>query len=131
MTGWSLLAPGGGFGIAQACVPTQVPTTLNDFRQPGTQPHELLQPIAVSGSCTGCHSGFHAEQEPYEPWAASMMGQAGRDPVFYAALAIANQDAANSGEWCLRCHAPGAWLDGRSVPADGSALAVPPPHATW
>ncbi|MBL8862773.1 MAG: hypothetical protein JNK02_12305 [Planctomycetes bacterium] len=107
---------------AGAVVQTQVPTTLNDFRQPGTQPLELLQPIASSGSCTGCHSGYDEHTEPYERWAASMMGQAGRDPVFYAALAIANQDAAHAGEWCLRCHAPAAWLDGRSVPADGSAL---------
>lgn len=107
---------------AGAVVQTQVPTTLNDFLQPGTQPNTILQPIATSGSCTGCHSGFDPETEPYEHWAASMMGQAGRDPVFYAALAIANQDAANSGEWCLRCHAAGAWLDGRSTPSDGSAL---------
>jgi hypothetical protein len=101
---------------------TQIPTTLNDFVQPGTQPNTLLQPIASSPSCTGCHSGFDPEHAPYEHWAASMMGQAGRDPVFYAALAIANQDAAQGGEWCLRCHAPGAWLDGRSTPSDGSAL---------
>lgn len=105
-----------------AVVQTQIPTTLRDFEQPGTQPGQLLQPIATSGSCTGCHSGFDHNTEPYEHWAASMMGQAGRDPIFYAGLAIANQDAANSGEWCLRCHAPGAWLDGRSTPADGSAL---------
>lgn len=107
---------------AGAVVQTQLPTTLNDFRQPGTQPLELLQGIAVSGTCTGCHSGFDPQTEPYEHWAASMMGQSGRDPIFYAALAVANQDAAHSGEWCLRCHAPGAWLDGRSVPSDGSAL---------
>jgi hypothetical protein len=113
---------GVGALTAGALVPAQVPTTLNDFRQPGTQPLELQQPIATSGSCSGCHSGFNPHTEPYEPWAASMMGQAGRDPVFYAALAIANQDAAHAGEWCLRCHAASAWLDGRSVPADGSAL---------
>jgi ribosomal protein L18 len=119
---WAALLIAAGSLTAGAVVQTQVPTTLNDFRQPGTQPLELLQPIAASVSCTGCHSGYDPIHEPYEPWAASMMGQAGRDPVFYAALAIANQDAAHSGEWCLRCHAPGAWLDGRSVPADGSAL---------
>ncbi len=107
---------------AGAAVQTQLPTTLNDFVQPGTQPNTLIQSIVTSGSCTGCHSNFNDEHAPYEHWAASMMGQAGRDPVFYAALAIANQDAANSGEWCLRCHAPGAWLDGRSTPSDGSAL---------
>jgi hypothetical protein len=51
-----------------------------------------------------------------------MMAQSARDPIFHAALAIANQDASSSGELCLRCHAPGAWLAGRSTPADGSAL---------
>lgn len=107
---------------AGAVVQTQIPTTPNDYRQPGTQPLEIQQQIATSGSCTGCHSGFDPQTEPYEHWAASMMGQSGRDPIFYAALAIANQDAANSGELCLRCHAPGAWLDGRCTPADGSGL---------
>ena len=43
-----------------------------------------------------------------------MMGQAGRDPIFYATLAVANQDV-DFEEACLRCHAPGAWLDGRSL----------------
>ncbi len=118
----ALVALTTGALTAGPVVQTQLPTTLNDFVQPGTQPLTLQQPIVTSGSCTGCHSGFDEHTEPYERWAASMMGQAGRDPIFYAAMAIANQDAANSGEWCLRCHAPGAWLDGRSVPADGSAL---------
>src|SRR4029078_5279716 len=48
--------------------------------------------------------------------------QATRDPVFHAAFAIANQDANGAGELCLRCHAPGAWLAGRSTPPDGVAL---------
>jgi hypothetical protein len=51
-----------------------------------------------------------------------MMAQSARDPVFYAALTIANQDANGAGEYCLRCHAPGAWLAGRCLPADGSGL---------
>ena len=49
-------------------------------------------------------------------------GPGGRDPIFYATLAIANQDVDFGGEACLRCHAPGAWLDGRSTPTDGSSL---------
>jgi hypothetical protein len=32
--------------------------------------------------------------EPFRPWNASPMGQAARDPLFWAAVAIANQDAA-------------------------------------
>jgi hypothetical protein len=51
-----------------------------------------------------------------------MMSQAARDPVFRAALAIANQDVQGIGEFCLRCHSPRAWLENRSKPADGSAL---------
>jgi hypothetical protein len=50
------------------------------------------------------------------------MAQAARDPVFHAALAIAEQDASFSGDTCLRCHAPRAWMEGRSEPTDGAAL---------
>lgn len=108
------------------CVPLYaqgpLPTTLEDFHAPGTQPNVLLSPIYASINCTGCHSGYDPDQEPYERWSASMKAQAGRDPIFHAAFAIANQDANGAGEYCLRCHAPGAWLDGRSTPPDGSAL---------
>jgi hypothetical protein len=51
-----------------------------------------------------------------------MMGQAGRDPLFWSAFAVAGNDATDAGEFCLRCHAPRGWLAGRSDPADGSAL---------
>ena len=51
-----------------------------------------------------------------------MMGQAMRDPIFFAAMDIANQDVAFAGDLCLRCHTPGGWLAGRSEPTDGSAL---------
>jgi hypothetical protein len=51
-----------------------------------------------------------------------MMGQAGRDPLFWAAFAVANDDATDAGEFCLRCHAPAGWYAGRSDPADGDAL---------
>ena len=100
----------------------QVPATLDDFFVPGSQPLDLNIPIYESTNCAACHGFYDAEQAPYEQWASSMMGQAGRDPIFYATLAIANQDVDFGGEACLRCHAPGAWLDGRSTPTDGSAL---------
>ena len=49
-----------------------------------------------------------------------MMGQAGRDPLFWAALDVANADPPGIGDFCLRCHAPGAWFAGRSEPPTGS-----------
>jgi hypothetical protein len=97
-------------------------TTPKDFHQPGTQPNTLSEPVIPSDNCSGCHGYYDPNQEPYTRWSTSMMAQATRDPVFHAALAIANQDAKDSGELCLRCHAPGAWLDGRSTPTDGSGL---------
>ncbi len=97
-------------------------TTIQDFFLNGTQPNELLVEVFESDSCAACHGFYDPEQEPYEPWVASMMGQAGRDPIFWACLDVANQDVGDGGDLCLRCHAPGAWLDGRSTPTDGSAL---------
>jgi hypothetical protein len=55
-------------------------------------------------------------------WQGTMMANASRDPLFWACLAIAEQDAPGSGDLCLRCHIPKAWLDGRSDPTDGSAV---------
>lgn len=100
-----------------------VPTTENDFRLPGTQPLSLVDEIATPSACTNCHSDYgHDAVEPYNNWAGSMMAQSGRDPLMWAALAIANQDAEHSGETCLRCHVPRAWLSGRSTPEDGSEV---------
>ena len=100
----------------------QVPTTLNDFFLPGTQPGALEIPIQDSFDCSFCHGNYDELHEPFRPWNASPMGQAARDPLFWACLAIANQDAAFAGDFCLRCHTPGGWLAGNSTPTDGSAL---------
>jgi hypothetical protein len=51
-----------------------------------------------------------------------MMSQAARDPLFFACLAVSNQDAPDVGDLCIRCHAPDGWLQGRSLPTDGSLL---------
>jgi hypothetical protein len=115
-----------GFGLAAGAVTVlavaQVPTTINDFFLPGTQPNSLNVPMQDSLECALCHGGYDEEHEPYRPWNASPMGQAARDPLFYACLAIANQDAAFAGDLCIRCHTPGGWLEGRSTPTDGSLL---------
>jgi hypothetical protein len=99
-----------------------IPTTLRDFFAPGTQPNMLIDPVYSAFDCSGCHSDYNEAWEPYSRWSASMMAQAARDPVFYAGMAIANQDAAFAGEFCMRCHIPGGWLMGHSTPPDGSAI---------
>ena len=114
-----------GVGLVSATlapVAATVGTTALDFSGPGSQPLSLTDDIQVSGNCAGCHGNYDDAVEPYRNWASSMMAQSSRDPIFHAALAIANQDAGDAGELCLRCHTPGAWLDGRATPADGSAL---------
>ncbi|HUT30497.1 MAG TPA: multiheme c-type cytochrome [Sedimentisphaerales bacterium] len=97
------------------------PTTLRDFDQPGSQPFEagILNPPQA---CAVCHGNYDATVEPYRNWRGSMMAQASLDPLFKANMVIANQDAPDSGDLCLRCHLPRGWLQGRSVPTDGSRM---------
>jgi hypothetical protein len=100
---------------------TQLPSNASDFFAPGTQPNTNPQefaPVAYSLNCTFCHSGYSLDFAPYDAWVVSVKGQAARDPVWHAALTISNQDANLSGEACIRCHAPGAWLAGKSVTGD-------------
>lgn len=108
-------------GVATVAVAT-LPSTSLDFFFGGTQPLVIQDDIATAMECAQCHGGFDIKTEPFRPWAASMMGQSIRDPVFKAALTVANQDAAFAGDMCLRCHAPGAWVGGRSEPPDGSGF---------
>ena len=91
---------------------------------PGTQPHDIAQPIASPESCKPCH-GAYADYSPYDTWKGSMMSLAMLDPLFLALNAISNKDlegVVDVGDYCLRCHAPTPWLEGRSVPVDGSAM---------
>ncbi len=97
------------------------PTTLRDFKQPGSQPFEGGEFVDHTG-CTTCHGGYNSSVEPGYNWAGSMMAQAARDPLFYACLTVADQDAPSSGDLCLRCHTPFGWLSGRSTPTNGSQL---------
>jgi hypothetical protein len=99
-----------------------VASTLRDFDMPGSQPFDHGAEFASSASCATCHGGYDAAVEPYSNWQGSMMANASRDVLFQANMAIANQDAANSGDLCLRCHLPRGWLGGRSVPTDGSRM---------
>jgi plastocyanin len=98
----------------------RVATTLRDFEQPGTQPLDGGT-FFGSDACLTCHGGYKPDAEP-GAWKGTMMSQAGRDPLFYACLAVAEQDAPSSGDLCIRCHSPVGWLSGHSQPTDGSAL---------
>ena len=118
-TGFAAWAIAGGVGGG-----LPVPTTLNDFALPGTQTGglDVNHPMVGADTCASCHGFFSQEHDPFSTWSASMMGQAMRDPIFLAALTIANQDADFAGALCIRCHAPSAFLEGRHVPTDASAL---------
>ncbi|MGH9464704.1 MAG: hypothetical protein ACRD0X_03595 [Thermoanaerobaculia bacterium] len=102
----------------------------DDFTPYATQPGIEWPILDPSLECEGCHRGYSAGHiEPFDTWAGSMMANAARDPIFWAALDVANHDLPGVGEYCLRCHAPKAWLEGRASAAlpgvgdaDGCAL---------
>jgi hypothetical protein len=89
---------------------------------PGTQPGEVGN-LETSTNCDGCHGDRGAGVEIAHEWRGSMMAHAGRDPIFWATMAIAEQDFDGAGDLCLRCHATSGWLRGNSTPTDGSGLA--------
>jgi hypothetical protein len=103
-----------GLALAAEVVP-------NEVQQPGTQPLEIGN-LESPNKCDNCHGGYDAAVEPAHNWRGSMMAHAGRDPIFWATLAIAEQDFDGAGDLCLRCHSTSGWLAGRSTPTDGSAL---------
>jgi hypothetical protein len=97
-------------------------TTRVDFFSGGTLAGSLHEPMASPATCALCHNNTNA---PSNLWPATMMAQSARDPIFWAAFSIAQQDAAFIGDFCLRCHVPAAWADGRVAephPTDGSAI---------
>lgn len=98
---------------------TPLGTTIADFFLRGTQPNSLTSPIITHSSCINCHN--NADGLITKHWQGSVMAHAGRDPLFYACLDIANAVAPESGDLCIRCHMPKAWLEGRSTPSDASA----------
>ena len=114
--------------LSPITVTARVSTTARDFFLPGTQPNQMADELLSPPNCIHCHADYaqFSGQEPgtesWNAWSGSMMAQAGRDPLFYAALDVANADAANSGEFCLRCHLPRGWLEGRSSAPDGSEM---------
>lgn len=108
-----------------------VPTTDRDFESGGTQPIGIIRPngdlvslpaLNSAEDCRFCHGQYDVLAPPYDNWRGSMMSHASIDPLFKAALDVNDQVAPGSGDTCLRCHVPAAWLAGRSNPTDGSAV---------
>jgi hypothetical protein len=88
---------------------------------PGTQPGEIGN-LESPNKCDNCHGGYDQTAEHAFNWRGSMMGNAGRDPLFWATLAVAEQDFDGAGDLCIRCHSTGGWIAGRSTPTDSSGL---------
>lgn len=85
-----------------------------------TLPNELTNPMDESVQCQPCHTYGNtadAQDEPrYAPWygwQGGLMANAARDPIFWAGVAIADQDHPGETVDCVRCHAPRAFLEGR------------------
>ena len=109
--------------VATAALAALIPLTQEDFRLSGTQigdvPIGVLEP---SDNCRACHGDFDPADEPYSTWAGSLMGLAGRDPLFFAQMTNANQDVANVGTFCLRCHVPMSFVTGNAADPSGASL---------
>jgi len=96
--------------------------TALDYTPHGTQPG-LAWGLDPATSCEDCHRSRDAQNDafmPHSTWGGSMMANATRDPLFWAALDIANADAAaigkaGVGDYCLRCHTPAGWYKGHVV----------------
>ena len=110
--------------VAIAYAATEVPAVV---QMPGTQPGEVST-LEAPTKCDNCHGGYDAAVEPAHNWRGSMMAQATRDPIFWATVAIAEQDFDGSGDLCIRCHSADGWLSGRSTPTDGSGLSENDAH---
>jgi len=105
-------------------------TVPTDIRIPGTQPNEVAN-LEAPDKCANCHAGYNdantigePQHEPVTGWRGGAMGNAGRDAIFWATVAVSEQDFDGSGDLCIRCHSTGGWYGGRSTPTDGSGLAI-------
>jgi hypothetical protein len=94
----------------------------NEVQMPGSQPGEAGN-LESFTRCDNCHGDTSNGILVAHEWHGSMMAHASRDPIFWATVAIAEQDFDGSGDLCIRCHMPEGWQAGNSTPTDGSGLA--------
>jgi hypothetical protein len=95
-----------------------------EVQMPGTQPSDNVASINLNTDCDQCHLNTDPAVTIVSDWRGSMMSHAGRDPIFWATLAVAEQDFDGAGDLCLRCHTMAGWLAGESTPTDGSAIST-------
>lgn len=110
-------------GVLLACAigaRAQVPTTPADFHLPGTQPGDIPPGrLLDSEVCRNCHGDFGQRTAPFESWKGSLMANAARDPLFWAQYTTAEQSAPGVGAFCVRCHAPMAFVQGHDPDTPG------------
>ncbi len=100
---------------------------MTDLTPEGTQPGLNFE-LEPPNNCSTCHKALSTATPdfnylPSSTWEGSMMANATRDPLFWAALDIANNDVPGIGDFCLRCHTPSGWYGGR-VAKDGAGSIV-------
>jgi hypothetical protein len=119
----------GGPALASALILGALPALAGPFDLEGTQPHDLdaqNPPEDVESKCSACHAGSVDDDgkhfRPWDSWSGTMMANAARDPLFLAALTVAEQDVPGAGAYCLRCHTPQAFVRGDVTDGFGAAL---------
>ena len=110
------------YAPASAGDPIPAGTTMADFYRGGSQPSAQYAQLLSARNCGFCHGGNDSSILINKSWAGSIHSISARDPLWFACLTVAEQDAPFVGEWCIRCHAPRAWIAGRGLPSDGSAI---------
>lgn len=120
---------GGGVGTGGGGMPYDGGPPVNIPDAGGSHPGDLdggTPPNSAFSRCKSCHDRSGTPEKtlymPFDGWVSSMMGNAARDPLFHAALSVANQDAPGIGSWCLRCHSNQAWVKGDTTPPNGMAF---------
>ncbi|MFN7940377.1 MAG: hypothetical protein U0X73_02165 [Thermoanaerobaculia bacterium] len=109
--------------LAGSAMAALIPMTAADFWVAGTQTGDVEEgTLLPATNCRACHGNFDPGRDPWSTWAGSLMGLAGRDPLFYAQLTAANQDVGEVGTFCLRCHVPLAVISGHAADPTGAAL---------
>jgi hypothetical protein len=104
--------------FTSAWAATTVPV---EVQMPGSQPGEAGN-LESADKCDNCHQDSSPVVNIAHDWRGSMMSHAGRDPIYWATVAIAEQDFDGAGDLCIRCHTMGGWQGGnRGHQADVSA----------
>lgn len=103
-----------------AWLATLVTLAPGSARAAPTEPNTLTHAVAESSSCALCHTFDNADAAAADPryapfygWQGSLMANAARDPIFWAGVALADQDHPGETVDCVRCHSPRAFLEGR------------------